>query len=178
MVINFRYFNAEYKEKIIYTSQEKDQLGSDRLDVILIPRRILTTSYNYNQVKEGILALHLYSMLEISILIYKCINRSSDWFWAKHINIASTLLLEIVVNLVILETKLYCRKSKYSIGDYHLYDNHIRQAILQCSRIPRDFGKLVITEPLTSIVPDYFLNLNPDIFKVENYKPYQVLRQI
>ncbi len=108
----------------------------------------------------------------IDIQMYQ---RSADWFLGEAFNIASTsLLLEIIVNIVNnIGNKSYkAGKVNIVLGDYHLYDNHIRQALLQCSRIPREFCKLKITKPIDSIEPKYLLNIDPDIFKIEDYNPY------
>lgn len=101
--------------------------------------------------------------------------RSSDVGCGISFNIASSaLLLHIVVNILNQRSdiKYDVDKLHITLGDYHLYDNHIQPAITQISRIPKEFPKLIIKNNIESIESKYFLNLEADNFKLEGYNPY------
>ena len=110
-------------------------------------RRILMTSYNPLQAEEGV----LYPCHSISIQFYVdreyldmfCFNRSQDTFLGVPYNIASSSLLLMVVAKITEKTPRFL---KMSMGDTHLYENHLRQASLQRIRIPYKFPTMNIPE--------------------------------
>ena len=200
----WRYYGAKYKGKshdysspdtgdstdpnssTITTTSSSSSQGKDQfaevIDLLIndpYSRRILMTTYNYDQVKEGVLmpchgiACQFY--VEDNVISLKMTQRSGDWFLGVCYNIASyALLLEIIVNYLNQATKLNYRAGRLhlSFGDCHLYQTHYRQALIQIARIPRAYPKLVFKENITSIDPKYFLSLSLDNFIIENYNPY------
>lgn len=193
----FRYYGAEYKGKDVdYTGQGKDQFA-EVIDLLLNDphsRRILMTSYNYDQVKLGALypchSLVLQFYVEektltnettpiryVSLQMYQ---RSCDWCCGAPYNIASNaLLMHIVVSILngrSSKVKYDVGKLHMVFGDYHLYENHIRNSLLQMSRIPRIFPKLVIHNQIESIEPKYFLGLESSNFEIVDYQPYPVVK--
>jgi len=186
----FRHYGAEYIGKDVdYTGQGKDQF-SEVIDLLVndpFSRRILMTSYNYDQVKLGVLypchsiVLQFYvdeqlvdgeTVRFVSLQMYQ---RSGDYFLGVCYNIASNaLLLHIVVNILNHRSgiKYDVGKLHMIFGDYHLYENHIRQAITQMARMPRAFPKLNIKNNIESIDPKYFLGLELSNFEILDYNPY------
>jgi len=179
----WRYYGAKYQGmKHDYTNQGKDQFA-EVIDLLIndpYSRRILMTTYNYDQVKEGVLypchGVMCQFYVEDNKINLQMMQRSCDWFLGVCYNIASyALLLEIIVNHLnhrIGSKKYQSGKLYMTFGDYHLYDTHYQQAIQQISRIPRAYPTLLIKENIESIDPKYFLSLTADNFVIENYDSY------
>ena len=133
-------------------------------------RRIIMTSYNPLQAEEGV----LYPCHSISIQFYVdkeyldmfCFNRSQDTFLGVPYNIASSSLLLMVVAKI---TGKIPRFLKMTMGDTHLYENHLNQAKLQCTRLPYKFP--IITLPEISSLNDMETCTAAD-FVLENYLSY------
>jgi thymidylate synthase len=79
-------------------------------------------------------------------------------------NIASYALLTMMVAQV---TGYEPGDFVHTLGDAHLYDNHMEQAQLQLSRDPRPLPSLRIDPSVKSIFDFEF-----DSFKLENYNPH------
>ena len=165
----WRHFNAKYNDcKTNYSNQGIDQL-QEVIDLIRkdpFSRRILMTSYNPAQSKEGV----LYPCHGISIQFYveedhndklhlDCLmhQRSADSFLGVPFNIASyALLVHILCNHLnctggILENKnIYPGKLLMVFGDMHIYEEHIEAVKTQISRDPYMFPQLVINYDIKS----------------------------
>ena len=81
-------------------------------------------------VENGKLSCHLY-------------QRSGDFFLGVPFNIASYSLLTMMIAQ---QCDLGLGEFVHTIGDCHLYDNHIDQAIEQYNRVPFEFPKMVINK--------------------------------
>lgn len=91
-------------------------------------------------------------------------QRSSDVFLGLPFNIAQyAMLLQMVAKV----TGLEARELVVSIGNAHLYTNHIEQAKEQLTRTPMPFPKLNINGDVTDI--DGF---NIDQFELVNYESH------
>jgi thymidylate synthase len=91
-------------------------------------------------------------------------QRSADVFLGVPFNIASYALLTMMVALV---TGLEPGDFVHTLGDAHLYDNHMEQAELQLSREPRELPKLWIDPRVKSI-----FDFEYEHFRLENYDPH------
>lgn len=133
-------------------------------------RRILMTSYNPLQAEEGV----LYPCHSIAIQFYVdgdyldmfCFNRSQDTFLGVPYNIASSSLLLILVAQL---TNKNPRFFNMTMGDTHLYEDHICCAQEQIQRIPYSFPNIKI-KSITDI--SEVGSLTEEDFTLENYTSY------
>lgn len=91
-------------------------------------------------------------------------QRSADAFLGVPFNIASYALLTMMVAKI---TNLELGEFIHTIGDAHIYDNHLEQIKLQLSRKPRALPKMIIKGKQKSI--DDFTY---DDFELCDYKPH------
>lgn len=95
-------------------------------------------------------------------------QRSADAGIGIPFNIASYALLQ---HMFASYANLELGDLIISIGDFHIYQNHISQIKLQLERIPHDLPKLIIPK-IKSFDIEYIKSLNVDEFKLDNYKNY------
>jgi len=95
-------------------------------------------------------------------------QRSADIFLGVPFNIASYALLTYMVAQV---CDLKVGEFIHTLGDAHLYTNHLEQARLQLSRLPRALPQLKINPK----VKDIFTFQYSD-FVIENYSPHPAIK--
>ncbi len=91
-------------------------------------------------------------------------QRSADIFLGVPFNIASYALLTMMVAQV---TGLEAGEFIHTLGDAHLYSNHLEQADKQLARTPNSLPKMIINPDVTSIFDFTF-----DDFKLEGYEAH------
>ena len=102
-------------------------------------------------VADGRLSLQLY-------------QRSADTFLGVPFNIASyALLLKMMAQV----TGLHAGDFVHTLGDAHLYLNHLEQAKLQLTRMPRPLPTMEINPDVKDIFDFHF-----EDFELKDYNPY------
>jgi thymidylate synthase len=163
-----------------------DQLSNLLIEMENNPtsRRLLMTVFNPEQVHLGVLypchsiVTQFYlneindNTYEVSVNMYQ---RSADVFLGLPFNIASSaLFLEIICHYLNNKQniKKYIPKDIIiSLGDVHLYDSHITQALEQISRQPFQFCNLMIKNTYNKI-DDY----KYEDFEIINYNSHSTIK--
>lgn len=127
-------------------------------------RRMLVSAWNVGEVEQMALPpCHIVFQFYVANGKLSCqlYQRSADVFLGVPFNIASyALLTEMIAQVCGLEAGEFI----HTLGDAHLYLNHLDQARLQLSRMPYELPKLVLNPE----VKDIFDFTYEDI-KIENY---------
>lgn len=181
----WRHFGAEYKDMYTdYTGQGVDQLQDCINKIMNNPedRRILLSAWNpcaldemalppchllcqfYVDIEKGELSCHMY-------------QRSADMGLGVPFNIASYALL---THLVAHVCGLQAGDLVHSLGDAHVYLNHIGPLQEQLSRSPRPFPKLFIDPKGNKAESNGFGSGNIDGFDYDDllvvgYNPYKAI---
>lgn len=130
-------------------------------------RRIIVSAWNVGQLPEMALApCHAFFQFyvadgRLSLQLYQ---RSADSFLGVPFNIASYALLTMMMAQV---TGLKPGEFIHTLGDAHLYLNHLDQARLQLTREPRTLPRMVINPDVKDIFGFTF-----DDFTLEGYDPH------
>ena len=133
-------------------------------------RRIIVSAWNVGQIEQMALP-PCHSLFQFYVadgkLSLQLYQRSADLFLGVPFNIASyALLLQMVAQV----TGLQPFEFIHTLGDAHIYTNHIEQVKLQLTREPRPLPKMIINPDVKNIfdfkyedfeLQDY--NLHPHI---------------
>ena len=97
----------------------------------------------------------------LSLQLYQ---RSADCFLGVPFNIASYALL---LQMMAQATGLEAGEFVHTLGDAHLYQNHLEQARLQLTREPRTLPRMLITPDIRDIFSFHY-----EDFALEGYDPH------
>ncbi|MCP9235724.1 thymidylate synthase [Lewinella sp. JB7] len=165
----------------VYGRQWRDFNGVDQLRDVIEgirsspdSRRLLVTAWNPNDipamVKAGLPPCHTLFQFYVAEGRLSCqlYQRSADVFLGVPFNIASYALL---THLVARECGLQVGEFVHTLGDAHLYSNHLEQAREQLTRSPRPLPRLRINKD----APGIFTIGYGDIELVD-YDPWPAIR--
>jgi thymidylate synthase len=134
-------------------------------------RRIIVNAWNVADIdKMSLPACHCMFQFYVAENKLSCLmyQRSADLFLGVPFNIASYALLTMMVAQV---CDLELGELIHTLGDTHIYANHIDQVKLQISRIPRAFPKMIINPSVKDI-----FNFRYNDFTLEGYDPYPPIK--
>ena len=129
-------------------------------------RRMIVSAWNVGQIDEMALPpCHLLFQFYVADGTLSCqlYQRSADVFLGVPFNIASYSLLLLMVAQV---TGLRPGEFIHTLGDAHLYCNHIDQARLQLARAPRDLPSMTLTPEIARLEDFKF-----EDFTLSDYNP-------
>lgn len=130
-------------------------------------RRLIVSAWNVGDVpKMALPPCHLLFQFYVAGDRLSCqlYQRSADVFLGVPFNIASYALLTMMIAQV---TGLEPGEFIHTLGDAHLYDNHLQQAQLQLTREPRPLPIMRIDPSVTSL-----FDFRYEHFSLESYAPH------
>lgn len=130
-------------------------------------RRHIVSAWNVGELdKMALPPCHILFQFYVANGTLSCqlYQRSADIFLGVPFNIASYALL---LHMVAQVTGLKAGEFIHTLGDAHIYLNHIEQVKLQLSREPRKLPDLIIKRKVDSI-----FDFTYDDFAIENYDPH------
>lgn len=134
-------------------------------------RRILVSAWNVAEIENMKLPpCHVIFQFYVAEGKLSCqmYQRSADMFLGVPFNIASYALLTMMVAQV---CGLKAYEFIHTLGDTHIYLNHMEQVDLQLSREPRPYPKMIINENVKDI-----FSFKYDDFRLEGYDPYPSIK--
>lgn len=162
----------------VYGKQWRDFGGVDQITQLVEmiktspdSRRLLVTAWNPQDVPDMALP-PCHTMWQVRILGGKLhlqlYQRSADMFLGVPFNIASYALLQHMLAHV---TGYEVGDFVHTMGDAHIYSNHMEQVKLQLSRRPKALPQLRIKREVSSL-----FDFTYEDFEILNYDPDPVIR--
>lgn len=136
-------------------------------------RRIIVSAWNVAEIENMALPpCHAFFQFYVADGKLSCqlYQRSADIFLGVPFNIASYALLTMMVAQV---CGLQYGDFVHTLGDAHLYNNHIEQANLQLSRSPKPLPKMEINPDVKDILDFKF-----EDFTLQDYDPHPHIKGI
>ncbi|WP_224928688.1 thymidylate synthase [Bacillus safensis] len=164
-----RVYGAQWRSWASGDGETVDQITKLIHDIEHNPnsRRMIVSAWNPGEIDQMALPpCHCLFQFYVSNGKLSCqlYQRSADIFLGVPFNIASYALLTMMIAKV---TNLEPGKFIHTLGDAHIYQNHLPQVKMQLEREERTLPKLRITRDVKSIFDFTF-----DDFVLENYDPH------
>ena len=134
-------------------------------------RRLIVNAWNVGELDQMALPpCHLLFQFYVSEGKLSCMlyQRSADIFLGVPFNIASYALLTMMIAQV---TGLEVGEFIHTIGDAHIYQNHLEQVKTQLTRDVRPLPKMKLNPDVKSI-----FDFKYEDFELEGYDPHPVLK--
>ncbi len=134
-------------------------------------RRLIVSAWNVPEIKDMALPpCHCFMQFYVNDGKLSCqlYQRSADVFLGVPFNIASYALFTMMIAQV---TGLKPGVFVHTLGDAHIYLNHLDQINLQLSREPRNLPTMTINPDVKSI-----FDFKYEDFKLENYNPHGTIK--
>ncbi|MBC1799342.1 thymidylate synthase [Listeria booriae] len=166
-------YGKQWREWRTSTGETIDQLA-DLIEMIKTnpnSRRLIVSAWNPEDVPTMALPpCHTLFQFYVADGKLSCqlYQRSADIFLGVPFNIASYALL---THLIAWETGLDVGEFVHTMGDAHLYNNHIEQVKEQLSRTPRALPKLVLSDKPASI-----FDFDVADITLEGYDPHPAIK--
>ncbi|MBC2325627.1 thymidylate synthase [Listeria booriae] len=166
-------YGKQWREWRTSTGETIDQLA-DLIEMIKTnpnSRRLIVSAWNPEDVPTMALPpCHTLFQFYVADGKLSCqlYQRSADIFLGVPFNIASYALL---THLIARETGLDVGEFVHTMGDAHLYNNHIEQVREQLSRTPRALPKLVLSDKPASI-----FDFDVADITLEGYEPHPAIK--
>ncbi|AOG60647.1 thymidylate synthase [Spiroplasma helicoides] len=163
----------------VYGKQWRDFNGKDQLKSLIgqiktnpYSRRLIISAWNPAEVDKMALppchALFQFYVSKEGFIDLQLYQRSGDIFLGVPFNIASYSLL---LTLVALECNLTPRYFIHTIGDAHIYSNHLEQIKIQLEREPKKLASLKINFKNKSI-----FDINFEDIELVNYDSHPTIK--
>jgi len=136
-------------------------------------RRLIVSAWNVGEIDRMALPpCHAFFQFYVADGKLSCqlYQRSADIFLGVPFNIASYALLTMMVAQV---TSLQPGEFIHTLGDAHLYSNHMEQAELQLSRTPYAAPQMIMNPDVTSIFDFSF-----DDFQLVDYQSHPHIKAV
>jgi thymidylate synthase len=168
-----RVYGAQWRSWRTPTGETIDQISNVIQEIKANPnsRRLLVVAYNPGEVQGMALPpCHAFFQFYVAgdTLSLQMYQRSADIFLGVPFNIASYALLLMMVAQV---TGLKAGEFIHTLGDAHLYSNHLEQTALQLSRTPGPLPTMTLNPDIKSIFDFKF-----EDFVLNNYQPMPAIK--
>ena len=166
-------YGAQWRAWAAPDGRHIDQISQVVADIKRDPdsRRLIVSAWNVADIERMALPpCHLLFQFYVANGRLSCqlYQRSADIFLGVPFNIASYALLTMMMAQV---TGLRYGEFVHTLGDAHLYRNHIEQARLQLSRTPRALPTMRLNPERTSL-----FDFEYDDFELLNYDPHPAIK--
>lgn len=150
-----------------------DQISEVLRDIRANPnsRRLIVSAWNVGEIEHMALPpCHAFFQFYVADGRLSCqlYQRSADIFLGVPFNIASYALLTLMIAQV---TGLKPGEFIHTLGDAHLYSNHLEQARLQLARVPRPLPSLRLNPEVKSL-----FDFRYEDFELLNYDPHPAIK--